>query len=295
MRGAFRSPINPLLFRLIFFVYNEKLCLESANESYFLPSVVAAYELLTSIMSFVAPFAADKATLSSKLDNDVSSFLSQNCPFGTPSSTNIPLSLKIDQFVYPSHLNAKTKKSPILDEKMAAWRPFVTSGKNTVVFTLVEKYNAEMHSEVCDGNGQGIVSGSLNAICDLNGILPEIEFELKSSKSIFESVLVHTSVKQHESFLNNEIKFNVCPPVETFTVVNYNLPEILVTSNPLIKCNYTVKWAARDRGARIKFEVVSVNPVMQSAKLEFLEVQFPFANMETFVREVNNVKLSCGK
>ena len=42
---------------------------------------------------------------------------------------------------------------------MAAWRPFVTSGKNAAVFNLIERYNCEMHREVNDGNGQGVISG----------------------------------------------------------------------------------------------------------------------------------------
>ena len=73
------------------------------------------------------------------------------------------------------------------------------------------------------------VVGSLNAICDVTGTLPEVEFELKCDKHQFDAFLVHPCVKEHESIVNNEIKVKLCPPVEAFNVVNYNLPGIFLT------------------------------------------------------------------
>ncbi|XP_075256620.1 AP-5 complex subunit mu-1-like [Convolutriloba macropyga] len=263
--------------------------IESANESFFLPSVVIAYELLTSLMSYLAPFAQspEKSLFDRKVD-DIAAFLTQCCPFGTPSSTNINLHLKSDEFTMTSTEEQK------LDENMAAWRPFVTSGKNAAVFNLIERYNCEMHREVNDGNGQGVISGSLNAICDVTGTLPEVEFELKCDKHQFDAFLVHPCVKEHESIVNNEIKVKLCPPVEAFNVVNYNLPDSVVSTSPLIKCDYTVKWTARERGARVKFQILSAHPAMQSNKLELCEIQFPYAVTEMPLRDVTNVKLSCG-
>ena len=223
-----------------------------------------------------------------------STFLSQQCPFGSPSSLNVNKLLNPESSEATPALPVNKLKSP--DQQIAAWRSPPKNGfKNSINLSLIEKYNAAIFMGRTEDFHEVLVSGTVSALCELEGILPEIEFSVSNVQIPWDATVYNHCVKSVDVIGDNKgYRTTMCPPNEVLNVINYTLPTESTQLSPLMSCRYEVDWP-KSNIARVKFVISSVKPVMSSRSLEFLEIQFPFSDVPGYMKDVLNVRLSCGK
>ena len=241
---------------------------------------------------FLAPSVSDWQLLQLKLEQ-FSSFLSQQCPFGSPSSLNVNKLLNPDSSEAAPAPPVGKSKSP--DQEFSAWRTPPKNGfKNNINITLIEKYNAAIYTNRNEDLHDILITGSVSGLCEVQGALPEIEFSLSNIQVPWDATVCNPCVKFMEEIdENSSYRITLCPPNEVFNVVNYILPSDSMKLSSLLSCQYEVDWP-KTNIARVKFLINSVKPVMSSRSLEFLEVQFPFMDVPGYIKDVLNVRLSCG-
>ncbi|XP_020101531.1 AP-5 complex subunit mu isoform X2 [Ananas comosus] len=211
-----------------------------------------------------ATLDAPKST-SKPIDKDaLRAFISSSMPFGTPidlSYTNIS-AIRANGF--------SSADIPTADLKQPAWKPYLYKGRQRILFSIHEIFNAAMYDrdEIPDSLS---ISGQVNCRAELEG-LPDVSLTLSGLKDAHVEVLSFHQSSQVSEHGDDKQGLMFSPPLGNFCLMHY---QALRGLDPPVKGFYQLSMVSEDEGAFL-FRLRLMEGYKSPLSMEYCSVTMPF-------------------